>query len=71
MRMKLKLNLLSFVLAAMFMACSGSTQTEQPDSTEGLDSIEQSLEETIEIIEDETEDMTHDVDSLLEGIWEH
>lgn len=66
--MKIKQIIGSLAVAAFLTACGGTGDQKDTQTVQALDSIEQTLDQTIESVESEIEDMTHDVDSLLEGI---
>ena len=63
-----QLSYLTAGLCLFLLACSPAVDESHKEEIMELDSITHEMEETQEAIEDETEDMVHDVDSLLEGI---
>ena len=60
--------IIALLFSAAFFACSTENKQENDAKTTELLEIEEELDATVEEIEAETEDLKHDVDSLLEGI---
>ena len=60
--------IIALVFSAALFACNSGDKQENDAETTELLNIEEDLDNTVEEIESETEDLKHDVDSLLEGI---
>jgi len=67
-RMK-KLWILAILATTFSYACSNATEAEDTgEELEELENINETLDNTIQNLDDEAVDMEHDVDSLLDGI---
>jgi len=65
--MKNKLTLLILGLG-LLAACGQKADKQYEEETIELEQVQEELDEVQETIQSETEDLNHDVDSLLEGI---
>lgn len=69
MFMKKQIMLLLFI-CGLFTTCSSGKEEQEDyeDETLEMEALEQELEEAAEMLEEETVEMTTEVDSLLKGI---
>ncbi len=69
-RIKMKKLWILAILATTFSyACSNATDTQEAsEELEELENINETLDNTIQNLDDESLDMEHDIDSLLDGI---
>lgn len=64
-----KSSIVALLVSGLIMiGCNQELDKKYEEATLEMEALEDQLEETSSAIEEETEDMQHDIDSLLEGI---